>query len=1147
MSNSSADEEILQDYLVECHDHLATIEADLLAIEKAGVDIDEQLMNRVFRAAHSIKGGAGFFDLNKIQELAHKIENVLDLIRSRRLVPSSSVINVLLSSFDRLNSLLQNHRESNEASISTFVATLIETASGELPPAQKNLLNEQVTVALPGSTGRLETSAFDLDQVRRGGKHAYVLTLDLIENIQNRGWTPSQLLKSLMELGDVLDTKIDLESAGTLEDNGCNRLRVEILYASAADTEDIARNLEVSADHLRPVDTNAIRTSSKESTTAADRGNNMTNLDRQKVIEEFRVESNENLSRLDREMVELETKPKDSNLLSSVFRTIHTIKGTCGLLGFNTLQSITHLAENLLSQVRDGKRDLTPALVTLILSTVDAIRRILETIETTGKEGPDEYEELRRQLAAADALVPTTPSVASGSEQPSDAEASMAPNEQAKGTEPIAASATEPDNAATKAGNTISDSTIRVAVEHLDKLMNLVGELVLTRNQILQFNAQNNDVTLNAASQRLNLITTELQGGVMKTRLQPIGLVWNKLPRLVRDLSSSLGKQIHLEMEGAGTELDKTIIEAIKDPITHIVRNACDHGFERPEVRVRNGKSATGTLTLRAFHEGGQVNIEIADDGAGMDVQQLKNKAVQKGLIRAEQAERMSDREGLSLIFLAGFSMAKEVTNVSGRGVGMDVVKTNIEKIGGVVDLTSRPGEGTTIKLKIPLTLAIIPGLVVSCGNERFVIPQVSLLELIRLEGDTGKNQIEWIHGTPVYRRRDKLLPIAYLNKLLRQESKELDVLNIVVLQAEDRQFGLVVDGINDTQEIVVKPLGKTLKSLNCYAGATIMGDGRVALILDVLGIGQLSRIIQDYREQTRCETERKEQSESDRQTFLLFRAGPFERLSVPLSLVARLEEIPQSSIEHAGGKMVVQYRGQILPLASLGPILESGSTDTASAQDPAQVVVFTNGERSLGIVVDQIVDIVEGKLSIRQQATRRGLLGSAVIGKKITDVLDLHAVMEAAGANWWRDRTPPRGDSATVMVAERSPFCRGMLRSCLEMAGYRVVEAGNSDEALRLLEHRRIDIVAASMDLPADSLSILLKTIHETPDLHGIPVLGLAGSAEEAESSKDHRLEFEDCHMKFDREAMLRSISKLAAATAHPEVGDAALSGRKN
>jgi len=848
----------------------------------------------------------------------------------------------------------------------------------------------------------------------------------------------------------------------------------------------------------------------------------------QDIIREFLIESNENLARLDQEMVELEQRPKDPALLASIFRTIHTIKGTCGLLGFSRLEAVTHLAEDILTQLRDGQRELTPPLVTLILETVDTTKKVLLAIEKTGSEGDDTHTGLRERLQAA-----RRRPQASGSGTPSP----VAPGA------PQDAMVAEGGSQTAPATSSVADSTIRVDVGLLDKLMNLVGELVLTRNQILQFNAQQEDTTLNVTSQRLNLITTELQEGVMKTRMQPIGVVWNKLPRLVRDLAANLGKQIHLEMDGADTELDKTIIEAIKDPLTHIVRNCCDHGIEAPQVRTANGKPAQGKVMLRAFHEGGQVNIEIADDGAGIDLAKVREKAIRQGLLRPELAERASDREILNLVFLAGMSTAEKVTSVSGRGVGMDVVKSNIEKIGGTVDLASRPGQGTTLKVKIPLTLAIIPGLIVTSAErrsaprrrraigDRFVIPQVSLLELIRLEGETGKKQIERIQGTPVYRRRGQLLPIVYLNEVLGMgDSQDSGVVNIVVLQAEDRQFGLVVDGISDTQEIVVKPLGKQFKGLNCYAGATIMGDGRVALILDVLGIGQRSGVVQESREQSRAEEEQKEAS-SDRQTFLLFRAGSFSRVAVPLSLVARLEEFPQSKIEHAGGRRVVQYRGRILPLASLGTILEDGAADTAGAQDPAQAIVFTEGDRTIGLLVDQILDIVEDNVTVRRSADRKGLLGSAVIGKKVADLLDLHAVIAAADDQWFAHHDDELSAEITVMVADSSAFSRGLVRNCLDMAGYRVVEAADAQEALRILEKRKIDVVVASADLRSAGQAGLRERMQLSPKFAGIPILTLAGTAEDTKKHSEHLRDIEDYQVKFDRAAMLRSVAKLAAA----------------
>jgi two-component system, chemotaxis family, sensor kinase CheA len=575
--------------------------------------------------------------------------------------------------------------------------------------------------------------------------------------------------------------------------------------------------------------------------------------DDQDVVREFLVESHENLSRLDQDLIELELRPKDTALLASVFRTIHTIKGTCGFFAFSTLEKISHQAETLLSQLRDGKRELNPSLVSLILETVDATRKVLASIEASGEEGPDLYEDLTERLRVEAQRL-------DGNESPSGPQKlpDPAPALHKGGGSSDLPVGTKVEEDITRS-SAIADANIRVAVVHLDKLMDLVGELVLTRNQILQFNAEREDPALNATAQRLNLITTELQEGVMKTRMQPIGMVWNKLPRVVRDMAVALGKQIRLEMDGADTELDRTIIEAIKDPLVHLIRNSCDHGIEPPDVRTSAGKSPQGKLTLRAYHEGGQVNIEIGDDGIGIDVAKVKQKAVEKGLVRPEQAEKLSDREALNLIFQPGFSTAQMVTKVSGRGVGLDVVKSNIEKIGGVVDICNRPGEGATVKLKIPLTLAIIPGLVITSGGERFVIPQVSLLELIRLEGDSSEKHIEQVHGTPVYRRRGSLLPIAYLNRVLGLQSADrAEAVSIVVLQAEDRQFGLMVDGINDTQEIVVKPLGKQLKGLTEYAGATIMGDGRVALILDVLGIGQRSGVLAESREPARAATEKR-------------------------------------------------------------------------------------------------------------------------------------------------------------------------------------------------------------------------------------------------------------------------------------------------
>ncbi len=536
--------------------------------------------------------------------------------------------------------------------------------------------------------------------------------------------------------------------------------------------------------------------------------------------------------------------------------------------------------------------------------------------------------------------------------------------------------------------------------------MTRVGELVLARNQILQFNSVINDTALQSATQRLNLITTELQEGVMKTRMQQIGNVWSKFPRLVRDLASICEKEVRIEMEGKETELDKTIIEAIKDPLTHLVRNTVDHGIEKPEVRRANGKPSEGCLTLKAYHEGGQVNIEIVDDGAGLNIDRIKSKAIEKGLISAEHAAKLPDREVGQLIFLPGFSTAEKVSNVSGRGVGMDVVKTNIEKIGGTVDLQSQQGFGTTIKIKIPLTLAIIPALIVTSDSDRYAIPQVNLLELVRLDAEQTKKGIEWIQGAPVYRLRGRLLPLVYLRNELGMQGTAApnadEATNIVVLRADDRQFGLVVDHINDSEEIVVKPLSKQLKNVSVYSGTTIMGDGRVALILDVMGLASSSKVISGVRDRSVSETfERSSSNRCEMTTLLVLGVGPDRRFALPIDQVTRLEKIALDKVERADHQEVVQYRGEILPLIRLSETL--GVESNAQGEQLMDVVVYTEATRSVGLVVDRIVDIVETELSATRAAHRAGLTSSAVIQGHVTDLLDLPAVIRMVDPSFFQ------------------------------------------------------------------------------------------------------------------------------------------------
>ena len=968
------------------------------------------------------------------------------------------------------------------------------------------------------------------------------------------------------------------------------------------------------------------------------------------IVKEFLVESHENLNQLDRDLVALEKDPGSPDLLGSVFRTIHTIKGVSGFLGFQKLGAVTHSGENLLSKLRDKKLILNAEITSGLLAMVDAVRRMLASVEADGTDGEEDHDELIRLLtelergdacAAASAeseegpaleatdAAPAEPgpeeitpdclakSATESAEPPAEvatdsdesikvelngtaeyvaphkngkaavskgkgnrksrksaASAQCTPVQTAAPTveekspapamsvaepvqphheshpAPVSAKPATPAGAPERPASggesapVAWDTSIRVNVSLLDKLMNLVGELVLTRNQILQFSSRQQDGSFLNTSQRLNLITTELQEGIMKTRMQPIGNVWNKFPRLVRDLALACGKQVRIEMEGEETELDKTLIEAIRDPLTHIVRNSIDHGIEAPPARAAAGKPAEGRLFLRAFHESGTVNIQILDDGAGIDFERVKEKALERGLITRDQAAQLSRHEALALIFLPGFSTARQVTSVSGRGVGMDVVKTNIEKIGGTVDIQSERGQGTTLKIKIPLTLAIIPALIVTCDGDRYAIPQVSLIELVRLESDEANKRIETVDGAPVYRLRGRLLPLVYLSQVLKQSGraprgKEGEAAHIVVLQVGERQFGLVVDEVNDTEEIVVKPLAKQLKGIAAFAGATIMGDGRVALILDSLGVAQISGVLGEAREASRLDDHKQEARASrDRQRLLLFRAAGAERLAVPSSLVARLEEFPRAQIEHAAGTRVFQYRDKILPLVELSPILGSMSSEPANEDRPVQVVVIADGDRTIGVEVDQIVDIVEEQVSAVQMTDRPGLLCSAIVGGKVTDFLDLRSVIKAGEQTGLNDSQASTAKPASVLLVEDQMFSRGLLRSYLEMADYAVTEACDVLEAGQKLASDGYDVALVSLDLPEEGAFKVLEQLRHGNDEQAMPALALMRGDEEPSEVNGHG-RFDDYQAKFDRQAIIKSVAKLVGH--HPASNAAA------
>jgi len=872
------------------------------------------------------------------------------------------------------------------------------------------------------------------------------------------------------------------------------------------------------------------------------------------LLSEFLTETAESLSELDGDLVKLEQNPNDPALLGGIFRLVHTIKGTCGFLGLPRLEHVAHASEDVLGKFRDGDLDVTPEAVSLIFESLDTIKNLLSVLEATETEPEGDDSDLIRRLHAI--------IEADGASEPADAAAIEAMLEEAAIPEeeapeampapppaPPPAPAGEPEAAATKE-SAVASQSIRVNVSLLENLMTMVSELVLSRNQLLQMVRGMSDSEFTVPLQRLNHVTTELQEGVMKTRMQPVGNAWSKLPRIVRDLSLELGKKIDLQMIGAETELDRQVLELIKDPLTHMVRNSGDHGVETPDIRVAAGKPPTGKITLNAYHEGGHIIIEIADDGRGIAIDKVKEKILSNQLATQEELDTKTDQEILQYIFQAGFSTAQAVTNVSGRGVGMDVVRTNIERISGTVEMRSKEGKGATFTIKIPLTLAIVSALIVECRGERFAIPQISVLELVRAS-DRSEHRIEQIHDTPVLRLRDRLLPLVMLGDLLKLESpakaseaadvdegapKTEDVIAsqqtedetfVVVTQVGAYKFGIVVDRVFDTEEIVVKPVAPILRDIGMFSGNTILGDGSVVMILDPNGIAFASgekRIAETHEAENEAIADATK--EEDRTSLLLFQAGGKEPKAVPLELIARLEEIESGTIERSNGMPMVQYRGQLMPLIPL-------SADTDMEQEGRQsVLVFSDNNRSVGLVVDSILDIVEDHLKVEHSGKNKGTLGSAIIAGQATDVIDVAHYLTQAFGDWFAsEQDAPFGSadaSRRVLLVDDSPFFRNLLTPLLAVAGYEVTSVSSADDALRLRESgQAFDVIISDIEMPGMNGFEFASTVHEEGLWQDTPLVALSSHATSQDMERGRAAGFSDYVAKSDRDALLHSLAQ--------------------
>lgn len=888
-------------------------------------------------------------------------------------------------------------------------------------------------------------------------------------------------------------------------------------------------------------------------------------MDDPELVNAFVTESREHLADIEQQLLAIESAgaQADPELVNTVFRSIHSIKGAAGFLGFTTIGRLAHGMESALNLLRQGRLKPTRELTDALLRSADALRAMLDDVERSNEH------DVQQQLAAVEAVVAQLLAEEQACGLPAEADQEQRAESQeqrAEGKERRAESSgqgaggTEQGAGGTEQGKSSStaevpasrpgtppadgpaasaaETSIRVSVQVLDRLMNLAGELVLARNQLLQGTAGAEHGALGAAVSRVNQVTTELQEAIMQTRLQVIGTVFNRFPRVVRDLSAALGKQCQLVLEGQEVELDKSILEAISDPLTHLVRNAVDHGIEPPEERVARGKPPSGTILLRAFHQGGKVHLAISDDGRGIDVGRLREKAVSLGLISSDQARAFSDRDVLQLIFRPGFSTAEKVTDVSGRGVGMDVVKTNIERIGGSVSVETRLGVGTTIHVTLPLTLAILPSLIVRCHGRRFAIPQASISELVRIRpGETGA-KIQRVKQAEVLRLRDMLLPLVRLEVALGIAQAGEDttaVRNVVVLETGQLRYGLAVQRLDDSEEIVVKPLGRHMKQCGHLAGATILGDGSVALILDAAGIAARCQLAAVEEETLKADAHLAQSTGEETQPVLFFRNDPQEQFAVPMHAVARLERISAAQVDSVGGQRVLQYRGGTLPLVCLEDHIRARPMPQC---DRLYVVVCRAANRQFGLLIREVVDIRPFGARVDSTLFREpGVIGSAVIDGRVTRMLDLFELVAQARPDWFPQGasvvaapTSSGAEQPTVLLAEDSDFFRTRLTEIFEQAGYRVVACPDGAAAWAAIREAStpLDCLVTDLEMPELDGFELTRKVRAEAALAGLPIVAVTSLASQSDEQRAAEAGVDEYHVKLDAERLLACVGAL-------------------
>ncbi len=834
----------------------------------------------------------------------------------------------------------------------------------------------------------------------------------------------------------------------------------------------------------------------------------------EELLNDFLAETADHLEQVGSQIVHFEQNPSDASAIANIFRLVHTIKGTCGFLELSRLEAVAHAAENLIGLVRDrGYADT--AHVSLILTSIDRIRSILDGIVTDGAEPVGNDEELIAALEDyAEGKTPPDLPVAAAPVTPAPAPSSHV-------REKIRAE----DKVETSNGLAREPSTIRVALGTIERIMRLVSELVLTRNQLLELARTLPHDEFAAPLQRLSGVTSDLQDGVMRARMQPIERLFGPLPRMIRDLAHDLGKKAELVLEGSDTELDRQMIDHLRDPITHIIRNCIDHGIETPQDRIAAGKSDYGTINISASHEAGHITLRIADDGRGLDVERIREKALALDLATADDLAHMGNEELCRFIFSPGFSTAKNVTNVSGRGVGMDVVRENIEAIGGGVTLSTARGRGTTFILKVPLTLAIAPALIFEVEGQRFAIAQHAVVEAVTC-GQGGQSFLQNAQGAPMLALRENLLPVADMRSIFGFVPAGTDTQRLaIVVRTGITSFALTVDNVADVQEIVVKPLNGALSQLGLYAGSTILGDGSVVLIVNPAGLA--SRIGLENSNQLRVDTAPQDLPPEKKATnLILFRAGSGALKALPLSLISRIESVKNKDISTSDGQWVVMHRDALMPVIDL---CETGFD--RSARDQWPVLVVGVGGEPMGLLVSEIVDIVESFLDIEIAGITPAVIGSTTIRGEAAEVLDLAHYMKAA-----RPGAFERGHAKRfrVMLVDDKLFFRDLLAPVVSAAGYEVTTFASAAEGLSAFKRGfGFDVVVTDVDMPDMDGYSFARLLAENPRTKNIPVVALDAHAGSAVIDAARQAGMRNVIGKFDRQGLLTELRNVLEASA--------------